>query len=208
MIIENITSINWIAFAISVVAVTLMVFTKLYLVEKFKKQLRGMPIPVELIVLIVGITMSYFLNLNATQDLAIVGYIPDGLAPPALPEFSLMTSVITDAIVISIVAIASSISISDLYARKHQYKISSNKEIFALGMANISGSFFQCFTSAGALARTAVVDSSGGKSQLVTVIASSIILLVLLVLSPLLQPLPKACLGSIIIAALTGTFPK
>ena len=73
-------------------------------------------------------------------------------------------------------------------------------------MANIAGSFFQCFTSAGALARTAVFDSSGGKSQLVTLIASSIVLLVLLVLSPLLQPLPKACLGGIIIAALTGIF--
>lgn len=74
----------------------------------------------------------------------------------------------------------------------------------ALGMSNISGSFFQCFTCAGALSRTALADSSGGKTQLVTVISSGIVLLVLLALSPLLQPLPNACLGSIIIVALLG----
>ena len=73
-----------------------------------------------------------------------------------------------------------------------------------MGLANIVGSFFKCFTSAGALARTAVVDSSGGKTQLVTFIASSIMLSVLVWISPLLETLPKACLGSIIIAALTG----
>jgi MFS superfamily sulfate permease-like transporter len=75
-----------------------------------------------------------------------------------------------------------------------------------LGMANICGSFFQCFTSCGALGRTALADSSGGKTQLVTVISSSIVVLVLLFLSPFLQSLPNACLGSIIIVALLGNY--
>ena len=39
------------------------------------------------------------------------------------------------------------------------------KEFLALGMANIAGSFFKCFNSAGALARTVVFESSGGKTQ-------------------------------------------
>ena len=73
-------------------------------------------------------------------------------------------------------------------------------------MANLSGSFFKCFTSAGALARSAVFESSGGNSQLVTVISSSIVFLVLVWIAPILETLPKACLGSIIIAALTGCY--
>ncbi len=42
-------------------------------------------------------------------------------------------------------------------------------------MANIAGSFFKCFTSAGALARTVVYESSGGKSQvrLLNIISNS-----------------------------------
>jgi hypothetical protein len=58
-------------------------------------------------------------------------------------------------------------------------------------MANVVGSFFQCFVSCGALARTAVLESSGGKTQLVTVIASGIVALVMLWISPLLYTLPK-----------------
>jgi len=80
--------------------------------------------------------------------------------------------------------------------------------MFALGISNIVGSFFQCFVSSGALARTAVYESSGGRTQLVTLIASCIIALVLLFLSPLLEALPKACLGSIIIAALINLFKQ
>jgi hypothetical protein len=46
---------------------------------------------------------------------------------PSLPDFTLFFSLINDAIIISIVAFASSVSVSDLYARKHNYKIDSNK---------------------------------------------------------------------------------
>jgi MFS superfamily sulfate permease-like transporter len=70
-----------------------------------------------------------------------------------------------DALIISIVAFASSLSVSDLYARKHKYKINSNKELFALGMANVVGSFFQCFVSCGSLSRTVIQETSGGKTQ-------------------------------------------
>jgi MFS superfamily sulfate permease-like transporter len=80
--------------------------------------------------------------------------------------------------------------------------------MFALGMSNLVGSFFECFVCCGALARSAVFDSSGGRTQLVTVIASTILLSVLFWISPLLEHLPKACLGSIIIAALVNMFKQ
>ena len=80
-------------------------------------------------------------------------------------RLSLFVDVISDAFVISIVAFATSISIADLYARKHKYTINSNKELFALGMCNMVGSFFKCFTAGGTLARTVVQEESGGKTQ-------------------------------------------
>lgn len=46
---------------------------------------------------------------------------------PLLPDFSLFFYVAQDALVISIVAFATSLSVSDHYARKHRYKINSNK---------------------------------------------------------------------------------
>jgi MFS superfamily sulfate permease-like transporter len=106
-------------------------------------------------------------------------------------SFRVFLDVIPDAIVISIVAFATSISIADLYSRlkiwkwnffdwslfffnlffknpknrKHKYKIDTNKELFALGMSNLVGSFFKCFTAGGTLARSVVQEESGGKTQ-------------------------------------------
>ena len=47
------------------------------------------------------------------------------------------------------------------------YKEISNekKELFALGMANVVGSFFRCFVSSGSLSRSIVAENSGGKTQ-------------------------------------------
>jgi MFS superfamily sulfate permease-like transporter len=58
-------------------------------------------------------------------------------------------------------------------------------------MANVVGSFFKCFVSCVALARTAVADSSGGRTQVVTVVASMVVLSVMVWLSALLEYLPK-----------------
>jgi MFS superfamily sulfate permease-like transporter len=49
------------------------------------------------------------------------------LPEPSLPDFSLFLYVIKDAIVISVIAFTTSVSVSDLYARKHKYRINSNK---------------------------------------------------------------------------------
>ena len=50
---KNIESINWVAFGISMLSISLMIFTKFYLNEKFKRQLRNIPLPIELLVVIV-----------------------------------------------------------------------------------------------------------------------------------------------------------
>ena len=49
------------------------------------------------------------------------------LPAPSLPEFSMFFDVIQDAIIIALVSFASSISVADTFARKHNYKIDSNK---------------------------------------------------------------------------------
>ena len=129
---------------------------------------------------------------------------------PSTPDLSLFFDVLPDALIISLVIFATSISISDLYARKHKYKLNSNQvrsweimveiieieiyfvqEMFALGICNSVGSFFSCFPVSGTLARTAVQEESGGRTQFVTIVANVVIFMVMFYLSPLLQLLPK-----------------
>ncbi|RNA41759.1 solute carrier family 26 member 6-like, partial [Brachionus plicatilis] len=199
---QNIESINWAAFIFSIVCIVFLYLTRTQINERFKTQLKNIPLPIELFVIIVGTVISNLAELNKNYAMTVVGSIPKGFPEPQLPEFNLFMDMLLDAVILSVIAYATSLSVSDLFARKHKYKIDSNKEFFALGASNIAGSFFQSFVSCGSLSRTVVADSSGGKTQLVTIIASSVVLTVMLWLGPFLEQLPKACLGSIIVAAL------
>ena len=69
--------------------------------------------------------------------------------------------------------------------------------MFALGVCNLFGAFFSCFPVSGTLARTAVQEESGGKTQFVTVVSNFVILMVMFYIAPLLQLLPKVCLNSL-----------
>ncbi len=67
------------------------------------------------------------------------------------------------------------------------------QEFVAYGLMNIVGCFFSSFTAAGSLSRSSIQASTGGKTQLVGIISSMIILVVLLKLGSLFEPLPRVC---------------
>jgi MFS superfamily sulfate permease-like transporter len=51
---------------------------------------------------------------------------------------------------------AESIIVAKYYAGKHHYTVSPNRELVALGSANMVGSFFRIFPSFGSLVRSAL----------------------------------------------------
>jgi len=54
------------------------------------------------------------------------------------------------------------------YSAKHGYKLDPNQEMIALGVTNVWGGIFQCMPSASSLPRAALMDTSGGKTQVST----------------------------------------
>ena len=59
-----------------------------------------------------------------------------------------------------------SIVVAKTYASKYQYVVSPNRELVALGLANMGASMFGGFPCFGSLGRSAVNDAAGSKSQL------------------------------------------
>ncbi len=59
------------------------------------------------------------------------------------------------------------------------------------GLSNIVGSFFRCIPAAGSMARSMVLLSVGGKTQLSGLVSALILILVLLFIGPVFQSLPK-----------------
>lgn len=156
-------------------------------------------------VIIIGAAVSYKAELKQNFDVSIVGGIPKGLPPFAVPKHKYFTDLIVDALLISIVGATTNLSLVKLFAQKHEYKTDSNQELVAYGVVNIISSFFSSFVSSGSLSRS-VVQESMGKTQIASFISSLVILLVLLVIAPLFEPLPKPILAAIVVVSLRRLF--
>ncbi|KAM5301327.1 sulfate transporter isoform 1-T4 [Glossophaga mutica] len=175
--------------------------------EHFKSKLKA-PIPTELIVVVAATLASHFGKLNEKYNTSIAGHIPTGFMPPKAPDWNLIPSVATDAIAISIIGFAITVSLSEMFAKKHGYTVKANQEMYAIGFCNIIPSFFQCFTTSAALAKTLVKESTGCQTQLSGVMTALVLLLVLLVIAPLFYSLQKSVLGVITIVNLRGALRK
>uniref|UniRef100_A0A8C0VJ46 Solute carrier family 26 member 6 n=1 Tax=Cyanistes caeruleus TaxID=156563 RepID=A0A8C0VJ46_CYACU len=175
--------------------------------HKFAAKL-PMPIPIELITIIVSTGISYGVNLNDKFGISVVGNIPSGLKPPVVPNFSYFGQVAGNAFAIAVVGYAICISLGKIFALKHGYKVDSNQELIALGLCNFLGGFFQCFAISCSMSRSLVQESTGGNSQVAGVIASLVILVTILKIGELFRDLPKAILSAIIIVNLKGMFKQ
>jgi SulP family sulfate permease len=136
----------------------------------------------------------------------VVGNIPEGLPSIALPslDMSKLGSLLSAALVISLVGFMEAISIAKAIAAKTKQRLDPNQELVGQGLANIVGSMTQAFPVSGSFSRSAVNMNSGAKTGMSSVITAAFVLITLLFLTPLLYHLPQAVLAAIIIMAVIG----
>ncbi|XP_065103168.1 solute carrier family 26 member 6 isoform X1 [Paramisgurnus dabryanus] len=162
------------------------------------------PIPVELITIIIATVVSWQFNLNAKYKVEVVGEIPSGLQAPVPPAFNLMGSMVGDAFALAVVGYGIAISLGRIFALKYAYKVDSNQELIALGLSNAIGGLFRCFAISCSMSRSMVQVSTGGKSQVAGAVSAVVILIILLKIGELFEELPKAVLAAIIYVNLHG----
>ncbi|KAM3866940.1 sulfate transporter [Diretmus argenteus] len=175
--------------------------------DRFKAKLKA-PIPFELFVVILATLASHFGQFNTEYGSGVAGAIPTGFLPPQLPCWSLIPNVAVDAFSIAIVGFAITVSLSEMFAKKHGYTVDANQEMYAIGFCNILPSFFRCFTTSAALTKTLVKESTGCQTQLSGLVTALVLLLVLLVIAPLFYSLQKCVLAVIIVVNLRGALRK
>uniref|UniRef100_A0A6J0SMQ9 Sulfate transporter n=1 Tax=Pogona vitticeps TaxID=103695 RepID=A0A6J0SMQ9_9SAUR len=205
-IFKNIHKTNFCDLITSCLCLLVLIPTK-ELNEKFKSRLKA-PLPVELLVVVVATVASHFGKLKEKYGSSVSGHIPTGFLPPQPPDWNLMPSVAVDAIAIAIIGFAITVSLSEMFAKKHGYTVKPNQEMYAIGFCNIIPSFFHCITTSAALAKTLVKESTGCRTQVSGLMTGLVILLVLLVIAPLFFSLQKCVLGVITIVNLRGALRK
>eukprot|EP00051_Salpingoeca_urceolata_P031562 m.494736 g.494736 ORF g.494736 m.494736 type:complete len:687 (+) comp41647_c0_seq1:253-2313(+) len=166
------------------------------------------PFPGELLVVAVSTVVSFTTHLPEKYDLDILGPISQQLPSPGMSAISVhqFTDIIGEAVLIAVVGLILSYSFARSVVPKEECHIDGNQEFLALGMCHIVGAFFGSFMCVGSVSRTAVAYSAGAHSQVFSLVAALVCLLVILVLAPALTYLPKAALAAIVIAAVARLF--
>jgi MFS superfamily sulfate permease-like transporter len=116
-------------------------------------------------------------------------------------DVGIIRELVVPALNLAIVSFVSMMLTARSFAAKNGYDIDADKEFRALGIANLASALSQGFAVSGADSRTAVNDDSGGKTQLVSIIAAAIIGVIALFLTAPLEFIPSAALGIVLIIA-------
>lgn len=109
------------------------------------------------------------------------------------------------AILISVIGFLDSLVAAKQNSGRFGYSISLNRELVALGSANLAGSFIPGTVPAfGAITRSKLNAELGCRSQMSSLVCSSLVLLAIFFLLPALHFLPKCVLAAIICLVVVG----
>lgn len=137
---------------------------------------------------------------------AVVGTIPEGLPSLSIPEFNLdvLGTLVSSAIVISLIGFMEAISIAKAMAAKTKERIDPSQELMGQGLGNMVGAMSSSYPTSGSFSRSAVNINAGALTGMSSVYTGIIVLITLLFLTPLLYHLPKAVLAAVIMTAVFG----
>ncbi|MET0686118.1 MAG: SulP family inorganic anion transporter [Solirubrobacteraceae bacterium] len=163
-------------------------------------------LPGTLIVLGLAIALSALLGLE-DKGVAVVGALPDAVPDPSVPDVSLaeLGQLVPAALGVMIVG-AEALGVSRALAAKDGYAIDVNRELYALGGANLLAGLSSGFVQSGGASQTAAAENAGGRTQLATVIAGGLILITGAFLTGLFEPLPQATLAAIVVVAVASFY--
>ena len=113
---------------------------------------------------------------------------------------------VRDAAGLALVSFTSGILTAKSFAQRNRYEIDANRELIGFGAANIASGLAQGFPVTGADSRTAVNNAMGGKSQMVSIVAGGVMLLILFFLTEPLAYVPNTALAAVIIVSAVGLF--
>jgi SulP family sulfate permease len=162
-------------------------------------------LPPSLVVLAFALVIAKLVELE-DHGIAVVGEVEGGLPSFGLPRVGAhdFLDLVLPAAAFSLVAFADLIATVRTFAQKHDYEIDANRELTAIGSANLIGGLTGAFPVSSSNSRSAVNDSTGARSQAAVLVAAAVVGLFLLFAMPLIEPLPAAALGVIIVVAAAG----
>jgi high affinity sulfate transporter 1 len=184
--------------SIPTIAVSVLMMAVLLGLKRFYP---GLPAP--LIAVALGIGAMSLLGLQRL-GVTSVGTVPTGLPPLTGPDWSLLETLWPSAAGIALMSFTETIAAGRAFALSREPALKPNRELFAIGLANIGGAFFGAMAAGGGTTQTAVNRMAGANSQLAGLVTALLALGTCLLLAPLIGVMPNATLAAVVIVYSVG----
>ena len=171
----------------------------------------GRQIPEFMIVIIMtaAIVWGFDLAKGSSNDavvkhgVAVIGEVPRALPSFAIPsgDWGQVRQLSGSALAIAILGLLEAISMAKAIAANTKQKLDINQQCLSEGLANLTGSFFQCFPGSGSLTRSAINHHAGAATQWSGVFSAVAVAAFVLLFAPLAQYIPRATLAGILIVS-------
>ncbi|XP_076448642.1 pendrin-like [Babylonia areolata] len=157
---------QWVPLVTSLVSMVVLVAVREG-VNNNKRLFRRLPapLPVELVLIIGATLVSKYVGFSDNFNVAVVGPIPKGFPTLDVSFVRLVPQVLGKAVVMAVTFFALSIATAKILAEKHSYYVDANRELVALGSANVVGPLLGAFCCSFSASRSMVQDEAGGKTQ-------------------------------------------
>ncbi|WP_433735710.1 SulP family inorganic anion transporter [Pseudomonas putida] len=191
-LLEQLPQWNWVGAGVAAVALIL-----LGLFSRFRR------VPGGLLVVVIGITASQWLDLPA-HGVRLIGVIDLGLEVPQLPVLPFADWLRLGELAFAMVMIlyAESYGSISAYALKHGDRVTSNRDLLALGASNLLSGLFHGMPAGAGYSATSANEAAGATSRLAGGIAALVVLLIVLTVLPYIALTPEPILAAIVIHAL------
>jgi len=155
--------------------------------------------PAPLLALGLAIGASAAFNLSQS-GVASIGAVSGSLPSLIRPQLELVWMLWPAATGIALMSFTESIAAARAFAAPGEPRPAPNRELRALGCANLAGGLLGAMPAGGGTTQTAVNRKAGARTQLAALVTAAVSLATLLVLAPLIGLMPQAALAAVVVA--------
>ena len=157
-------------------------------------------LPMALIAILGALVASAVLDLSA-KGVDVLGPVPSGLPPIGMPSATLgeFIALIPGALGLAILSFADTSATGRSFAARRGEQTDANRELVALAVADVAAGVTSGYPISSSPSRTSAAEGSGGRSQMVSVVAALTLAVVLVLFTGPLAYLPTPALGAVIL---------
>jgi len=157
-------------------------------------------VPGSIVVFSAALVAGQLVDLSAL-GIRVIGPVDRSMPVPVPPELSTadVGQLVVAALGLAMLVFPEGVLLGRAMASRHGYDVRPNQELVALGLANLAAGLLRTFAVGGSQSRTLLNSGTGGRTQMVSLIAAGLVVLFVVALGPWIATLPNVAVAAILI---------